>query len=214
MSSQPPPDNESEEQPAGSPPGHSETRADEEGAHGAASLTARLREAATNPANRFVVLFLVYLAALAFFYPKVSIRYSEAIEGMAVLTAWLAGGFTEIFSDVVKQKGTMILFGGFAVEIIEECTGLYEMLIYAAAVLAFPTSLVKKGIGIAAGIPILYAINVLRIIFLLWVGRYYPDTFDFMHLYFWQATLILMITSVWLLWIFKVVRHESPTRTA
>ena len=35
-----------------------------------------------------------------------------------------------------------------------------------------------------------------------------------MHLYFWQATLILMITSVWLLWIFKVVRHEEPGAAA
>ena len=39
-------------------------------------------------------------------------------------------------------------------------------------------------------------------------------TFDFMHLYFWQATLILMITSVWLLWIFQVVRREDPARPA
>ena len=99
-------------------------------------------------------------------------------------------------------------------EIIEECTGLYEILIYAAAVFAFPTSLIKKGIGIALGAPILYAVNVVRIAFLIWIGRFYPEIFDFMHLYFWQATLILMITSVWLLWIFKVVRHEAPAHPA
>ena len=133
---------------------------------------------------------------------------------MAELTATLASGSVEIFSDVVKQKGTMILFGGFAVEIIEECTGLYEMLIYAAAVLAFPTTVLSRGIGIAMGVPILYAINVGRIIFLLLIGRFYPEIFDFMHLYFWQATLILMITGVWLLWIFVVVRRETPAHTA
>jgi hypothetical protein len=32
------------------------------------------------------------------------------------------------------------------------------------------------------------------------------------HLYFWQATLILTITCVWLLWIFKVVRHAPRAR--
>jgi len=31
-----------------------------------------------------------------------------------------------------------------------------------------------------------------------------------MHLYFWQATMIAMITSVWLLWITKVVQRETP----
>lgn len=178
------------------------------------SLYEKAREALLNPANRFVVLFLVYLAALAFFYPRVSLRYADAIDELARWTAVISGAVMEPFFEDVTQKFKMVLFGGFAVEIIEECTGLYEMLIYAAAVFAFPTTLVKKGLGIAMGFPILYAINVARIVFLIWVGRYYPGSFDFMHLYFWQATLILMITSVWLLWIFAIVRRESPPRTA
>ena len=56
----------------------------------------------------------------------------------------------------------------------------------------------------------------MRILVLLLVGRYRPQVFEFMHIYFWQATLILMITSVWLLWIFKVVRPgegERPVRS-
>jgi archaeosortase B (VPXXXP-CTERM-specific) len=167
-----------------------------------------------NPANRFVVLFLVYLAALAFFYPRVSLRYADAVERLSELTALLSSLVFEPFSDSIRHRGVLIVFGGFAVEIIEECTGLYEMLIYAAAVFAFPTTLVKKAIGIAMGVPLLYAANVARISFLVWVGRYYEELFDFMHLYFWQATLILMITSVWLLWIFKVVRREAPAHTA
>jgi archaeosortase B (VPXXXP-CTERM-specific) len=178
------------------------------------SLLARAQQAFLNPANRFVVLFLIYLAALAFFYPKFSLRYTNVVDFMSELTATLSALAFEPFTDRISQDGTVIFFAGFAVEIIEECTGLYEMLIYSAAVLAFPTTLVKKGIGIALGVPILYAVNVARIAFLVWVGRYYPDTFDFMHLYFWQATLILMITSVWLLWIFKVVRHEAPAHPA
>ena len=50
---------------------------------------------------------------------------------------------------------------------------------------------------------------MLRILVLILVGRYRPEIFEFMHIYFWQATLILMITSVWLLWIFKVVRTDE-----
>ncbi len=179
-----------------------------------ATLFAKAKRAFFDPGNRFVVLFLLYLAALGWFYPKFSLRYADVVEWMVQMTAIVAGLSIELFSDEVQQKHKMIIYGGFAVEIIEECTGLYEILIYAAAVFAFPTTLVKKGIGIALGAPILYATNVLRIVFLVWVGRYYPGTFDFMHLYFWQATLILMITSVWLLWIFQVVRREAPARPA
>jgi len=178
------------------------------------SLFARAKQAAANPANRFVVIFILCLGALNVFYPKFSLRYPEAIEWMSQITAILGGMSIDLFSDEVQQKHKMIIYGGFAVEIIEECTGLYEILIYAAAVFAFPTTLLKKGIGIALGAPILYATNVLRIVFLVWIGRYYPEAFDFMHLYFWQATLILMITSVWMLWIFLVVKREIPGRSA
>ena len=44
---------------------------------------------------------------------------------------------------------------------------------------------------------------------LIVVGKFFPKAFDFMHLYFWQATMIVMITSVWLLWIIKVVRTDE-----
>ncbi len=167
-----------------------------------------------NPANRFVILFLVYLGALAYLYPRAAIRYADTMDWMAQATAEAEYWLFSLFTDTITLSGKMLVFGSFAVQIIEECTGLYEVLIFVAAVLAFPTTLVKKAIGVGFGAPILYAINVLRIGFLMLVGRYYPATFDFMHLYFWQATLILMITSVWLLWIFKVVRYEASPRAA
>ena len=180
----------------------------------AGGLAARALEIWQNPANRFVVLFLVYLAALSFFYPRFSLRYANVVDWLAQLTAVLGSAVFEPFTDTIRQREKLILFGSFAVEIIEECTGLYEMLIYAAAVFAFPTTLVKKAIGIVLGVPLLYAVNVARIAFLVYVGRFHAELFDFMHLYFWQATLILMITSVWLLWIFKVVRREAPAHPA
>ena len=181
---------------------------------GPVGLGQRLRNAAVNPANRFVVLFLVYLGALAYLYPRASIRYSNVIGWLTTATAAVEFHFFDLFTDSATLHNRMVVFAGFSVQIIEECTGLYEILIYVAAVLAFPTTLVKKGIGVALGAPILYGVNVLRIACLIVAGAYYPDTFDFMHLYFWQATLILMITSVWLLWIFTVVRYESSSHPA
>jgi exosortase/archaeosortase family protein len=59
------------------------------------------------------------------------------------------------------------------------------------------------------GCPLIYLFNLIRIAMLIVVGRFWPPAFDFMHIYFWQATMIVMITSVWLLWITKVVRHDA-----
>jgi archaeosortase B (VPXXXP-CTERM-specific) len=161
-----------------------------------------------NPAYRFVFLFLVYLGGIAYGYPIFRERYVWLVDAMATFTARVEYHIFSIFSSHVTISKQVVAFKGFAVHIIEECTGVYEVLIFAAAVLAFPTIWAKKGVGLGLGVPLLYLFNVIRIAVLMLVGRYAPEYFDFMHLYFWQATLILMITSVWLLWITQVVNRD------
>lgn len=163
-----------------------------------------------NPAYRFVFFFLVYLGIVAAAYPPFRERYTFILDALAAGTAAIEYQFFSLFSDNVVLTEKVVVFQGFAVKIIEECTGVYEVLIFISAVMAFPTTLKKKAIGFGMGIPLLYLFNVVRIAVLIMVGRYFPDYFDFMHLYFWQATLILMITSVWLIWIIKVVKSDQP----
>ena len=165
-----------------------------------------------DPAARFVLLFLLYLGALFYFYPKARARYTWIMDALAEGTAAVEYYFFLPFASRVTLNEKVVTFNGFAVQIIEECTGAYEILIYTAAVCAFPTTWAKKGLGLLLGWPLLYLCNVVRIAVLMVVGRYYPPAFDFMHLYLWQATLILFIVSVWMLWIYKVVRHGGETR--
>ncbi len=169
----------------------------------------RLREVWRNPAYRFVLSFLPYLAVVAISYPLFVRHFNPIVQWFIVATAQVEYWVFSIFSSEVRVDDKLVFFGGFAVKIIDECTGIYEMLIFAAAVLAFPTTWRKKAIGLVLGCPLIYFFNVLRIAVLIIVGRFWPSGFDFMHLYFWQATMIVMITSVWLLWIVKVVRDDE-----
>jgi archaeosortase B (VPXXXP-CTERM-specific) len=168
-----------------------------------------IRRAASNPAWRFIALFALLLGALSLLYPLATKRWFGAVEFLTAGTARAVHAAVSLAGDA-SRDGNLVRLGGFSVRIIEECTGVFETIIFAAAVLAYPTRLAKKALGLAFGVPLLYAFNVLRILVLLVVGSRWPALFEFMHVYFWQATLILMITSVWLLWIFKVVRHGSP----
>lgn len=170
-----------------------------------------------NPAYRFVLTFALLLGLGTVLYPMATARWFFVIEALTAWTAAVDYGVLALFSDEAKLNGNLVHFGSFTVRIIEECTGVFEVIIFTSAVLAFPTTWQKRAIGLGFGIPLLYVFNVLRILVLLLVGRFQPDVFEFMHVYFWQATLILMITSVWLLWIFKVVRHgedEPPAEAA
>jgi archaeosortase B (VPXXXP-CTERM-specific) len=168
-----------------------------------------IRRFSENPTFRFIGLFSLYLGILAALLPIGFQKFPGIIDFAIRSTAKLEYWILWLFSDQVSSTGTAVYFGHFAVQIITECTGLFEMVIYAACVLAFPTSWRKKGLGLLLGIPAIYVFNLLRIVCLLVVGRYANSMFDFFHLYFWQATLIIMITSVWLLWIYVIVRDET-----
>ena len=172
-------------------------------------IFARAVETWRNPAYRFVILFLIYLFIAATLYPPFTQHFPDIVYGMMTFTAEVECWILAIFTDRVMCTENMVTFHGFPVRIIVECTGIYEVLIFGAAVFAFPTRWSKRWIGLLFGFPLLYFFNIVRIIFLILVGKYWPSVFDFMHIYFWQATLILMITSVWLLWIFKVVRDDE-----
>jgi len=181
----------------------------EEGEPASRGPLARLRAVWANPAYRFVILFLPFLGGVSVAYTQLVKHSSPVIQWFIKATAFLEYLLLDLFSSEVEIKGKMIWFGDFAVKIIDECTGIYEMLIFAAAVLAFPTSWRDKGLGILMGCPLIYVFNVIRIAMLIVVGRYWPNAFEFMHIYFWQATMIVMITTVWLLWITKVVKHDE-----
>lgn len=169
------------------------------------------RRSVADPTWRFLILFALYLAAVGLLLPMATKTFPGVTRFMVKATAAIEYGLLALFTDQASLKDTVVQLGPFGVRIIDECTGLFEMAIYAACVLAFPTSWRKKGTGLLFGIPAIYAFNVLRILCLLVVGRYAHSSFDFFHLYFWQGTLILMITSVWMLWIYLVVRDETSS---
>ena len=164
-----------------------------------------------NPAYRFVLTFLPLLGVVSVAYPFFVKHNSPVVQAFIEGTAAIEYHFFSLFSSDVRINGKMVWFGDFVVKIIDECTGIYEMLIFSAAVLAFPTRMLDKALGVILGCPLIYLFNLIRIAMLIVVGRYWPSAFDFMHVYFWQATMIVMITSVWLLWITKVVRRDETS---
>lgn len=162
-----------------------------------------------NPAVRFVLLFLLLVTILGLLYAHLTASYHEKIAWIMDLTAVLSSWVVSILPGESYRLGTVCSYNGFSVEIIDECTGLLEMVIYSAAVLAFSTSIRNKLIGLAIGVPAIFLFNLIRIVVLLLVGAYSHSLFEFMHLYFWQATLIIMIASVWIGWLYLVVFREK-----
>jgi len=162
-----------------------------------------------NPIHRFALLFVLQLCAYSVLLPLVTDRHPAIIRVITLLTAWVDFQILSLFTDRVTMTRNVLTFDRFSVEVVLECVGIMEMVILSASILAFPTSWGKRAIGLLIGLPMIYAFNLLRIIVLLLAGRFYPAVFDFLHVYFWQGTLIVMITLVWLFWVFKIVGNDG-----
>jgi archaeosortase B (VPXXXP-CTERM-specific) len=163
----------------------------------------------TRPVVRFAILFLLMILVVAVVFSQLFTRYHDNMLWLMEGTATVCGSILVLFSDHANYSGVNIQYHGFSVEIIDECTGLFEMLIYIAAVLAFSTTFKNKLIGFAIGLPAILIFNIVRITLLLVVGASSWTMFNFMHLYLWQITLIIMIASVWIIWLYLVVFREK-----
>ena len=173
-------------------------------------LGARLRRLWGVPTYRFAINFLAYLVILSFSYPWLRREFGHLLSAAENATARLVFEILSLVGAAVEVSPVRptVFLSGFPVTIIEECTGLYEALLLGAALLAYPTTWSKKALGFAIGWPLIYALNLARIVMLLAVGRWAPEAFDFLHIYFWQVTMILMVVFVLYVWVRWVVRAE------
>ena len=157
---------------------------------------------------KFCLIFLGLLVVLTTTFPFLSDKFNPQLTWLMVVTADVTGFFLKLFGLTVRVSERIVSLPNFSIEVVGECTGLYEMLIFLAAMIAYPASWKKKLIGAGLAIPFLYAINIIRMIFITLVANWSPKTFDFLHMYFWQVAMILIIVSAWVLWIEKVVHYE------
>lgn len=163
------------------------------------------------PIIKFCLIFLGLLLVLTVTFPFLSDEFNPQLTWMMVVTADVTGFFLKLLGLEVGVSGRIVSMPNFSIEVVGECTGLYEMLILLAAMIAYPANWKKKLIGAGLGIPLLYLINIVRMVFITVMGNWSPNTFEFLHLYFWQVAMILIIVSVWVLWIQKVVHRERKT---
>ena len=83
------------------------------------------------------------------------------------------------------------------------------MLIFLAAVLAFPAPWRARLVGLAVGAVAIQAVNLVRVVALYLTGAYFPAWFDASHTVVWQTVVILFSVLLWILW---ANRLGAPSR--
>lgn len=117
------------------------------------------------------------------------------------LIATLAHAVLQTIGARSWVSGAAVGIPGFAVEIKNNCNAIYEIGLYGAAILAYPASRLQRLLGFAIGSGLLYVANLLRVLALIGLGRYFPGGFQLAHLYFFQAVFLALVAACWLGWL-------------
>lgn len=116
---------------------------------------------------------------------------------------WLLGANGRSHADIVESSVTTI-------RILSECTALYPVVIFVSAVVASPASF-KHKLSAALGVPILAIVNLVRIVSLCYVDRWFPSAMDTVHVVVWQSLMVFFTVLLWLLWAARWGAPHEPS---
>lgn len=157
---------------------------------------------------KFLVWFVVILAG-SFTLLSLNAVNDHVIEPFTAGIATVSGHTLNLLGQGITQEGTIVRNEQFAVNIRNGCNGVETMVIFLAAVLAFPATWKSRGIGLALGIVAIQGINLVRVVALFLTGSYFRDFFDTSHTVVWQTVVILFGVLLWILW---ANRYATPVK--
>ena len=157
---------------------------------------------------RFLVLFFVLLLV---FYVLIALKPVDE----HVITPFTAGltavsaSILNAMGENVHRTGTMIIGGGFAVDIKNGCNGIEAMLFLCAAMLAFDAPVRARIIGLLMACFGVQLLNLIRIVTLYLLGRHRREWFEAFHLAIWQSVIFGAAVLMFVLWTTRVQRQNA-----
>ncbi len=140
--------------------------------------------------------------------------FKKVIEPFTAFVAFCSSKILNIFGSWTSTSGTNLSCGDFGIQVVHGCDGVFATAILLSGIIAYPSRIKEKLIGILIGIPAIFAINQVRVISLFLLGRRYPAVFEEVHVYVWQPIIIIFAILVWDFWARNFVKkdkiQESP----
>ena len=146
--------------------------------------------------------YVIFFACVFSFYTllRTSILRDYVAEPLAVAFTAVGGFVLNLLSFRATATGTMLRVEGFAAQIDDVCTGIFVVAIYLSAVLAYPSRAREKLKGLLLGASTILILNLIRVVSLMYIGRYFPEFFETAHLLVWQSLIIFSALLVWIYW--------------
>lgn len=121
----------------------------------------------------------------------------------------VAGGVIRLFGGQAWVQGNLLSIPGFSVRILDLCNGVEATVLLWTAMLAFPAPWRYRLWGLLIGWVGVQAINLVRIVSLVYLGVWKPAWFHWVHWYVWDALILVDVLLIFLLWL-----RQLPLETA
>jgi exosortase/archaeosortase family protein len=128
----------------------------------------------------------------------------QVVEPFTRGIAWATYRIMRALGAPVSLDGVTVSVPHFSVLIRNNCNAAYEMGLYAAATLAYPAPVSRRTRGILFAFVVLYLVNLVRVLSLVYMGYLLPGFFDAAHVYVWQVFFLVVVAALWLSWIGRV----------
>ncbi len=118
-------------------------------------------------------------------------------KGVVILTSKIL----EILSIQSTYQGSIIRLPSIALDVKFGCNGLEAVMIYAVAIMAFPSLWKYKFMGIGGGFVLIQVINILRISALAYSAVHFKSLFEYIHIYIAQGMMIAVSLGIFFIYL-------------
>ena len=148
-----------------------------------------------------IILFVILINNKTFYY-----NVNVPITSFIVLCS---NFLINLFGGTSYVNGTHLSTPQFGINVVDGCNGIYATVILISGVIAYPSKIIHKALGVLIGFAAIFLLNLVRVISLLYIGQAYPDVFEEIHIFVWQPIIIIWAIYIWYLWWSKIEGKKS-----
>jgi exosortase H (IPTLxxWG-CTERM-specific) len=156
-------------------------------------------------------IYIFFGLALVFFFILLTNGFivKNVTNPFTSFIALVSSTILNIFGSSTSVSGTNLSSSDFGINVVYGCNGAFATAILLSGIIAYPSRIREKLMGILIGIPAIFAINQLRVISLFLLGKRYPNVFEEVHVYVWQPIIIIFAILVWDFWARNFVKKDK-----
>lgn len=168
---------------------------------------------------KFLIKFLLFYAVFTFIYKQYLNQYNpqlNEVDSISVFVAQNTNDLLHFFKHDSKlvahefEPSIKILYKDkYVSRIIEGCNAVSVIILFAAFIFAFSSSIKRTFLYIILGTILIYTLNIIRIALLTYSLYYYPEYEDLLHGTIFPLFIYGVVFLLWVGWVLKFSGNDK-----